>query len=169
MKKSGGFIGPALLWKRIAAFLIDLLVLGLFVFIPFRGVFAGSLEKASFFESLKNITSNEGIIKEFIPHYIAMSLLAFLYFFMLENKMRQTIGKKILNLYVASNDKEMKKWQVFVRNLLFIPVFPFDLLVIIDPLFMIFRSSNQRLSEILSRTRVVQKYSIDKKLALDGD
>jgi len=169
MKKSKSFTGPALLWKRIAAFLIDLLVLCLFVFIPFRGVFAGSLEEASFLESLKNITSNEEIIKEFIPYYIAMSLLAFLYFFMLENKMRQTIGKKIMNLYVASNGKEMKKWQVFVRNLMFIPVFPFDLLVIIDPLFMLFRSSNQRLSEILSRTRVVENYKIDKKFAFEGD
>lgn len=162
--KSKSFTGPALLWKRIAAFLIDMLVLGLFVFIPFRGVFAGSVQEASFFESLKNITTNEEIIKNFIPYYIAMSLLAFLYFFIMESKMRQTIGKKAMNLHVISDNKEMKKWQIFIRNLLFIPIFPFDLLIIIDPLFMLFKSSNQRLSEIFSRTKVIERYTINKSL-----
>ena len=98
-----------------------------------------------------------------------MSLLAFLYFFIMESKMGQTIGKKIMNLHVAGETKDLKKWQVFVRSLLFIPIFPFDLLVIIDPLFMFFRSSNQRLSEILSKTRVVEKYTVTKNFDLEGD
>ena len=168
MKKSSGFTGPALLWKRIVAFLIDILILALFVFIPFRGVFAGSM-KSSFSESLKSIASNEQLISGFRPYYIAMSLLAFLYFFIMESKMSQTIGKKIMNLHVAGETKDLKKWQVFVRSLLFIPIFPFDLLVIIDPLFMFFRSSNQRLSEILSKTRVVEKYTVTKNFDLEGD
>lgn len=168
MKKSGSFTGPALLWKRIAAFAIDIIILGLFVFVPFRGVFAASMEEASFMASLKSITSNDELIGEFTPYYIAMSLLTFLYFFILESKMRQTIGKKILNLYIVSDYGEIKKWQAFVRNLLFIPVFPFDWLMIIDPVFMFFKSSNQRLSEILSKTRVVEKYAISKKMVFEG-
>ena len=168
MKKTSGFTGQALIWKRIVAFLLDILILALFVFIPFRGVFAGSLG-SSFSESLKSIATNEQLISGFRPYYIAMSLLAFLYFFIMESRMHQTIGKKIMNLHVAGETKDLKKWQVFVRSLLFIPIFPFDLLVIIDPLFMFFRSSNQRLSEILSKTRVVEKYTVTKNFDLEGD
>ena len=167
MKKSRSFTGPALIWKRIVAFLIDIFILALFVFLPFRGVFAGSMREASFMESLKNIASNGEFIKEFIPYYIAMSLLTFLYFFILESKMQQTIGKKIMNLYIVSDNNQIKKWQAFVRNLMFIPVFPFDWLMIIDPVFMFFKSSNQRLSEILSKTRVVERYSISKKIVFE--
>jgi uncharacterized RDD family membrane protein YckC len=167
--KSRYFTGPALIWKRIAAFLIDMLMLAFFVFIPFRRVLSGSVNEYSFMASLKAAASNDELVRIFMPYYIAMSLIALLYFYLMEKKMQQTIGKKIMNLYVVSNEKELKRWQIFVRSLFFIPIFPFDLLIILDPLFMIFKSSNQRLSEILSRTKVVGNYKIDRKLAFGED
>jgi uncharacterized RDD family membrane protein YckC len=169
MAKSKSFTGPALVWKRIAAFLIDMLILAFFVFIPFRRVLADSVNESSFMASIKAAASNDELIRIFMPYYIAMSLIALLYFYLMEIKMQQTIGKKIMGLYVVSNEKDMKRWQIFVRSMIFIPLFPFDLLLMLDPLFMIFKSSNQRLSEILSRTKVVGNYKIDRKLAFGED
>ena len=90
-----------------------------------------------------------------------MFALIILYFIMLEKKMNQTIGKMIVKIYVASDNKDLKTWQLLVRNLVFIPIFPFVLLWILDPLFMFFTKTNQRLTEILSRTRVVEKYNYE--------
>ena len=160
LPKEKTFTGPALLWKRIAAFFIDMALLGLIVFVPFRGVVASNLPQKSFWESLKSLASPD-VAGYLLPFYIAMSVLTFLYFFMLENKMAQTIGKKAMKIYVVGDNKQLKKWQVFVRNLLFIPLFPFDLLVIADPIFMLFTKTNQRLSEILSKTIVVENYRFE--------
>ena len=160
LPKERTFTGPALLWKRIAAFFIDMALLSLFVFIPFRSIISSNLPQKSLMESFKVMASSE-FTGYLLPFYIAMSLLMFLYFFMLENKMAQTIGKRIMKIYVVGDGKALKKWQVFVRTMLFIPVFAFDLLVIADPIFMLFTKSNQRLSEILSKTRVVENYRLE--------
>ena len=66
-------------------------------------------------------------------------------------------------IYVVSDDG-MKTWQVLARNIVFIPIFPFILLWVLDPLFMFFTKTNQRLSEILSKTKVVEKYDLTGEL-----
>ena len=101
-----------------------------------------------------------------------MSISIILYFFMMERKMGQTIGKMLMKIYVVdasenassrstSDNNNLRAWQLFARNLVFIPIFPFVLLWIVDPLFMLFTKTNQRLTEILSKTRVVEKYSFE--------
>lgn len=85
-----------------------------------------------------------------------MGLLAFMYFTVLEKKFEQSIGKMMTHIYVVSDEKEMKFWQVAVRNLFFIPIFPFILLWVLDPLLMIINKQNKRLSEIVSKTKVVE-------------
>jgi len=154
------FAGPALVWKRAAAFLIDMMILNLIVLFPFRKLFQGMLPKDySFSEAYKVLSSanyaNIGWIS------FLMSVLVILYFFLLEGKMSQTIGKRLLNIYVVSDADSLKAWQLLSRNIAFIPVFPFVLLWIVDPLFMLFTKTNQRLSEILSKTRVVGVYNLD--------
>jgi len=89
-----------------------------------------------------------------------MAFLAILYFMLLEKKLNQSPGKILFNLYVVSQEKELKYWQLFVRNMFLIPFFPFVLLWIIDPIVMLFTKQNQRLSEILSRTKTVEKYKV---------
>jgi uncharacterized RDD family membrane protein YckC len=78
----------------------------------------------------------------------------------LEKELNQTPGKMLFNLYVTSQTKDLKYWQLFVRSMFLIPVFPFVLLWVIDPIVMLFTKENQRLSEILSRTKVVEKYKL---------
>ena len=66
-----------------------------------------------------------------------------------------------MNIYIVSDAGDMKRWQALVRNLMFIPIFPFDFLFIADPIVMLFTKTNQRLSEILSKTRVVENYRLE--------
>ena len=156
------FIGPALLWKRIAAFFIDLLIITVVVFFPFRKLLQNTLPKNySFAEMYEFLSKSSAYNNYIISVYLAMSIFVFLYFYMMERKMCQTIGKKIMNVYVVSDNDSLKRWQLLVRNLVFIPIFPFDLLFIVDPAFMLFTKTNQRVTEILSKTRVVEKYNLE--------
>ncbi len=162
LPKEKTFIGPALLWKRIAAFFIDMMILNLFVLFPFRGLFKGIIPKDySFSEAYKFLSTSTNYTNFITSVSFIMSILIILYFLMLEKKMQQTIGKMLMKIYVVSDTKTLNPWQLLVRNLVFIPIFPFVLLWLIDPLFMFFTKTNQRLSEILSKTRVVEKYSFE--------
>ena len=78
----------------------------------------------------------------------------------MEKKLNQSVGKMLFNLYVEGKTKDLKYWHLFVRSMFLIPLFPFILLWFIDPIVMLFTKENQRLSEILSRTKVVEKYKI---------
>lgn len=162
IQKENSFVGPALVWKRIVAFFIDISLVLAVLSIPFRKLLKDALPKGfSFSEMLQLMEQDAALTGYLISVYLAMSALAFMYFYLLEKKMSQTIGKRIMNIYVVSDIGQMRRWQLLVRNLFLVPVFPFDLLFIVDPLFMIFTKSNQRLTEILSKTRVVGKYSIE--------
>ena len=155
------FAGPALLWKRIAAFLIDMAIINLVILLPFRSLLAKLFPADySFLGTLKLLSSTDNSELITLVSFV-MWIFIILYFYMLEKKMHQSIGKRIMKIYVASDGKELKLWQVLVRNLVFLPLFPFFLLWILDPLFMMFTKTNQRLSEILSKTRVIGIYSLE--------
>jgi len=161
LPKERTFIGPALLWKRIAAFFIDMIVINLIVLFPFRSLFQNIIPKDySFSEAYKLLSSSTDYAGFITSVSFIMSVLIILYFLMLEIKMNQTIGKMLMKVYVVSDNNTLKAWQLLTRNLVFIPIFPFVLLWILDPLFMFFTKTNQRLTEILSKTRVVEKYSL---------
>ena len=162
LPKERTFIGPALLWKRIAAFFIDIIIINLIVLFPFRSLFQGILPKDYSFSEAYRLLSTSTNYTSFITSVtFVMSVLVILYFSMMERKMSQTIGKMLMKVYVVSNNNDLKTWQLLSRNLVFIPVFPFVLLWVLDPLFMFFTKTNQRLSEILSKTKVVEMYSLE--------
>ena len=156
------FIGPALIWKRIAAFIIDIVILNLIVLFPFRSLFQNIIPKDySFSEAYKLLSSSTNYTSFISSVSFMISILIILYFLMLERKMGQTIGKMLMKIYVVSDTNNLKAWQLLTRNLVFIPIFPFVLLWVVDPVFMFFTKTSQRLTEILSRTRVVEKYSLE--------
>ena len=161
LPKERTFIGPALLWKRIAAFFIDMMIINLIILFPFRSLFQNIIPKDySFSEAYKLVSSSTDYSGFITSVSFIMSVLIILYFLMLERKMSQTIGKMLMKIYVASDNNTLKAWQLLIRNLVFIPIFPFVLLWVLDPLFMFFTKTSQRLSEILSKTRVVERYSL---------
>ena len=165
LPKERTFIGPALLWKRIAAFFIDVTIIILFILFPFRSLLQNIMPKDYSFSEAYNLLSTSIGYTKFISFVsFAMLILVILYFFMMERRMQQTIGKMLMKIYVVSDNNQLKAWQLLARNLVFIPIFPFVLLWILDPLFMFFTKTNQRLTEILGRTRVVEKYSFEQQI-----
>ena len=151
--------GPASKWRRIIAFIIDLLVVDFVLFFPFRGILTKIMPTASFKETYSYLQSNPSISKTINIIMLFFGILTLLYFAILEWKLGQTIGKIFTRITVASQTNKLRFWQCAVRSLFLIPVFPFVLLSVIDPILMFLTKTNQRLSEILSKTMVVNKYN----------
>jgi len=157
LPKAKSFTGPASVWKRLLAFIIDLMVINLIIVFPFRKIFQ-KITPTSYSETYNFLLNNPGYTKLMTVITITIGLLALLYFVILENRLQQTIGKILLNIYIVSDKKKLRFWQVLVRSLFLLPAFPFFLLWVIDPLFLFFTKNNQRLSEIISKTRTVENY-----------
>lgn len=155
------FYGQASVLKRMLAFIADILIVNLLILWPFRGTLESLLPNSdSFSKTLDYFSRNPDLGGNITIIMFGVSLLTILYFYLLEKKLGQTPGKMLFGLYVKSQDKELRKWQLFVRSMFLIPIFPFILLWIIDPIVMLFNKENQRLSEILSKTKVVEEYKI---------
>jgi len=159
LPKERAFTGPASVLKRLLGFVADLLIVNLVIFFPFRRIIQKSIpEFETYSEAYSFLASNQLYVKTLTIVSLVMALLAILYFALLEYKIQQTPGKMLFNISVISDTKKLAFWQCVVRSLFIIPIFPFFLLWVIDPLFMIFTKTNQRLSEILSKTKTVERY-----------
>lgn len=155
------FLSQASVLKRVIAFIVDMLIINLIILWPFRRIFDNLIpSKDSFSETFSYLSSNPAANKSIMILMIAVAFLSIMYFVILEKKLGQSVGKMLLKLHVKSQTKDLKNWQLFVRSIFLIPMFPFVLLWIIDPIVMLFTKENQRLSEILSRTKVVEQDKI---------
>ncbi|MEK6949322.1 MAG: RDD family protein [Nanoarchaeota archaeon] len=159
-KRGKAIVAEASILKRALAFAIDILFVEFVILFPFSSVLEEIVpEESSFYEAFSILSSGSyDSLLGLVAFFTAIPTIA--YFAILEKKIGQTIGKRLLNLYVVSQTKELKYWQAFVRSIFLIPIFPFVLLWIIDPVVMFFSKERQRLSEILSRTKVVERYNI---------
>ena len=176
----------ASLLKRILAFFIDLVIVNIFILAPFNSVIARFLGDASFTNIYQELLTNPEILSSLTPILIASSVLVLLYFIVLQKMFSQTIGMMIMNIYViripqsligtrgaARRRNSLKNLpssavevrpsflESLLRNLFLIPVAPFSLLLILDPVFIFFNNNYQRLTEHLSRTMVVQLIDYD--------
>ena len=161
LPKERTFTGPALAWKRILALLADLLIINLVIFFPFKKIIEKSIPAfTSYSEAYNFLIANQSYVKTLTIVSFIMALFALLYFALIEYKIQQTPGKILFNIFIKSDAKKLSFWQCIIRSLFLIPVFPFFLLWVIDPLFMFFTKTNQRLSEIISKTRTIEQYII---------
>ena len=159
-KTGKAIVAEASILKRALAFAIDILFVEFVVLFPFSSVFEGIVpDESSAYEAFKTLSSGSyGSLLRLVALFTTIPTIA--YFAILEKKTGQTIGKRMLSLHVISQSKEMKYWQAFARSMFLIPIFPFVLLWIIDPIVMFFSKERQRLSEILSKTKVVERYDV---------
>ena len=166
LPKERTFVGPAQLWKRFVAFFIDILIIYYAVLFPFWKLIENSVPTDMSFSQTKDyVMANSEQLSHLKIVFFFMLALMGMYFYMMEKRMGQTIGKKLMKIHVVT-DNDGKTWQYLVRNIVFLSVFPFILLWIIDPLFMIFTKTNQRLSEILSKTKVIERYSLEQNTVI---
>jgi uncharacterized RDD family membrane protein YckC len=178
------FLGPASVFKRLLAFVVDLLIVNFVIISNFTNSLSKILPESLISDALSGdmslistfLNSNPDIYSKFVFICFICIALTIFYFSYMEFKFGQTIGKMLFKLYVikiprktnnarntiknvkiGSFDKlKISFFDSFMRSLIFIPVFPFFLLWILDPFFMIINRSNLRLSEKISRTMTVE-------------
>ena len=158
LPKKRTFSGPALIWKRILAFFIDLFIINFIILFPFKGFFNNIVPGSFSFKESLEIAKNPELNSILIAIAISSSILMILYFMILEKRFGQSAGKMLTNIYIVSETKKISFLQLLTRNLFLIPFFPFILLWVLDPLFMVFTKENKRLSEVLSKTKVVETF-----------
>ena len=159
--KGKAFLGHASVLKRIIAFAIDILIINWIILFPFKRIFDGIIPETESFSKTVELLSKNAEYSTFVTVIMILAaVLTILYFMILEKQLGQSVGKMLFNLHVKSQTKDLNYWQLFVRSMFFIPVFPFVLLWVIDTVVMLFKKENQRLSEILSKTKVVEQYKI---------
>ncbi|MDA1197278.1 MAG: RDD family protein [Nanoarchaeota archaeon] len=155
------FAGPALLWKRMAALFLDILILNFTVLYPFRSALQRTLPA---FESLSvaytYLSTHPSLQEALVMLTFVMSLFVLAYFTLMDYQFSTTPGKALLRIAVMSDTPKMSLWQSLLRNLFVLPVFPFFLLWIADPLFLVFSRSHRRLSEMVSKTRTVEFHAL---------
>lgn len=132
-------------WKRLIAYILDSLVINLIIVLPFKGIL-DSVYKGNMFKMGFND------IKSAILIITIMSFLTLLYWILLEYKTQQTIGKYLMNICVMSTNKKFSFLQIIIRNIAKISA-P---LLILDVAYM-FYNNNQRYTEKLSETKVIEK------------
>jgi len=161
MKKRGkSFIAPASLARRVIAFFIDLTILLLIFIIPFRAILGRLLPTdLSSGEARTFLLQNPQIAGLLSLIFFTFGIFLLLYFSIFEYKLQQTPGKMLLGLYIIPGSSQMSFWSYLLSNITFLPIFPFTLLWVIDPIYLFFSPKNQRLMERLTNILVVQKYN----------
>ena len=141
--------------KRAFAFLLDILIIDIVIFYPFRILFRGLLPEVSL-SSINQIAGNPAYTGIIFWTAVSMGMLSILYFSILEAFTGQTAGKILMRIIVKSENKGLRFWQCIVRSIFLIPVFPFIVLWAADIIYLFFNSKRQRMLEILSKTRTVE-------------
>jgi len=158
LPKEKTFVGPALTWKRIIAFIIDIIILDIVFSFAFGWLINSSISSEISFSQTYEMMNNAADSSELKTVFLIIFLLAFVYFYKLEKIYGQTIGKKILNIYVVSTKEKFIWWQAFLRNVGLLPLLFLPVILLADPFFMAFSRSGQTLSEILSQTKSVEVF-----------
>lgn len=158
------FVGPAMMWKRILAFVLDLFILDFFVLGAFGTVAEKMLGTTDIFVLTALAGQDSSMVRGLSMLAMLMVTIALMYFALLQYAAGQTIGGILFNLHVLeqTGEKEFRRagfWQCVLRNAFMIPAVPFIFLWVIDPLYLVFTKKGQRLTEWLSNTRVVEKYT----------
>ena len=144
-------------YKRLGAFIIDLILLRMLVMIPFNKVFENMVQpNLDFTTSIDLIASNTYLLNKIILSTLLMFSLIIGYFAYTEFKFGQSVGKMVFNIFVKDESGDnIKIWQAIVRNLYLIPTIPFIIFWVIDPVMILIKGV--RLSETLSKTKTLEE------------
>ncbi len=161
LPKKRKFLNIAPWWKRFAAFFIDFLIIQFVIFSPFTGILEEKISPSgNIMEDYRYFSENPEIVSELTGLVFAVFILIYAYFVAFEKLMGQTPGRMLFGLYLVPAKKKDKItfWNILVRNLAIFPFFPFSILWVVDPLYMIV--TGNRLSDNITGTRIVEEISI---------
>jgi uncharacterized RDD family membrane protein YckC len=146
----------AALWRRIVAYIIDVMVVSFIVVGPFSNKLVSSVEGASFTELFVNVQNSLSGEAFFVG--LVVALLTLVYWTFLEWKFNQSIGKMLLRIQIFP--KKVSFNQAMLRNVTKLSTF----VLAVDVIYMIFTKGNQRFFEKLSNTMVVPEKVKRRKL-----
>ena len=132
-------------WRRTAAFLLDILILDFLVVAPFRDALLGTVSWERIIHGAFVFPSTA------YAAGVVIALLAFGYFALFEYTLCQTPGMMLFSIQTQG----VTLTRAFIRNLYLVPLFPFPLLWIVEPLFLLFLGT--RWLERLSGTRTIER------------
>ena len=131
---------PAPVMRRIFAFLVDMIILGVVTFSV----------QIPFWMSNGTIVITESMFSMRFFMEILVAVVTIAYFTILEYKLGQTLGKMLMKIEVRSQVKEKTVSQFILRNIPRVST----LLLFLDSLY-IFKSGSQRFFDKLAATEVV--------------
>ncbi len=148
---------PAPWGRRILAFLIDLIILNIFVTGAFQKVIRKLLPAEASYAGIQAAIEAQPSLATAVFFIAFLSgIFAILYFALLESQLGYSVGKLFMQIrVVALQNEELTLWKCVIRSLLMIPAFPFIILWVVDPLYALFSPLRQRLLERWSNTATV--------------
>jgi uncharacterized RDD family membrane protein YckC len=158
------YLGPASILRRLIALITDLLIIDMIIAAPFKKKLLALLPQVtSFGEIQAAMKASESIIAQASTIIVAISILVLFYFALMQTILTQTPGMMLMNVYVIRAEKKAIKkptfWQCILRNLFLLPFFPFFILWITEPVFLLFSKTRQRFLEVISGTLTVEEYN----------
>jgi len=152
---------PASVLKRFASYILDFLILNVILY-PINNSINKIIPSEKGFEGVYSyIQSNPLFTKMLLFYSMIVGAIIVLYFTYFEFKTNQTPGKMLMNLHIIPDGKkQLGFFDYLLSNLTFIPTFPFVILWILDPLWIIFSKNNQRFMEKISHIKVVERHEV---------
>lgn len=151
------------MWKRIFAFIIDYFILNI-ILSPFTSLIERILGVDSFKDVFNMISSNGVDIGSLMYIYFFMAVITLLYFYILEKRYGQTIGKILMKIYITSTEKKpnikdlgsLPAGKAFIRSLSIVFLFtPLLVITLVDFIYVFFNKDRQRLFERGSQTKTI--------------
>ena len=138
----------ARLYKRVLAYLIDIIVINIVIVSPFKPVISKLISTSDFYQIYSFLLNNPTQTLSLIKISITIAILSLFYWSILEFKLKQTIGKMLFQIYVTTQNKRLTFSQCLFRNL----TKTFFIILLIDSITIM--SKKQRVSEMISKTYV---------------
>src|SRR3989344_8299278 len=107
----------ARLYKRVLAYLIDIIVINIVIVSPFKPVISKLISTSDFYQIYSFLLNNPTQTLSLIKISITIAILSLFYWSILEFKLKQTIGKMLFQIYVTSENKKLTFPQCLLRNL----------------------------------------------------
>jgi hypothetical protein len=148
---------PARAWKRMLAFIVDLLIINTVILYPFKKYFKNIVPITRYQEAVEYVLTNPSVTNTLTTIAVMVSVIIVLYFSLSGFKTGTTIGKLLFRIRTKSLLKETKYWQYLVASLTFIPFMPFVILWVVDPLHMMLTEKKQRFMERLARLETIEE------------
>ena len=144
VKQDAGF------WRRALAFIIDVLILDMIISVPFTPMFASMLSRMEHTQWTQIAYTNQEIAA-----IVLLFLIVYCYFVLFEYLLGQTIGMMFVDIRI---DCTVRLSQALLRNCFILPVFPFIVFWLIEPIAIL--TWRRGVLERLSQTRTVHQRNV---------